>query len=129
MPNHPTLSHLAFLLTVGKIRFPHLCTVCPMCITRHGVGKVVRPGQEVGSGAVNGTFASVAALRTALSQRSTTPKCRSRHHTCRESAVRGTKHMCRHTNTTLPTPWCVTRGRPARSPGGLTARHLAGNGA
>jgi len=65
-----------------------------------GVGKVVRLGQGVGSGAVNGTFASVAALRTALSRRSTTPKCRSRHHTCRESAFRGTKHMCRHTNTT-----------------------------
>jgi len=58
----------------------------------------------LGSGAVNGTFASVAALRTAHSRRSTTPKCRSRHHTCRESAVRGTKHMCRHTNTTSPTP-------------------------
>src|SRR5206468_1509026 len=56
-----------------------------------GVSKVVRPGQRVGSGAVNGTFASRAAPRTALSRRSTTPTCRSRHHTCRESAVRGTK--------------------------------------
>ncbi len=49
-----------------------------------GVGKVVRLGQGVGSGAVNGTFASGAALRTALSRRSTTAACRSRHHICRE---------------------------------------------
>ncbi len=70
-----------------------------------GVGKVVRPGQRVGSGAVNGTFASRAALRTAHSRRSTTATCRSRHHTCRESVVRGTKHRCRHTNTTSPTSW------------------------
>ena len=69
-----------------------------------GVGKVVRLGQGVGSGAVNGTFASGAALRTALSRRSTTAACRSRHHICRESAVRGSKQRCRHANTTLPTP-------------------------
>ncbi len=103
--------HLVDLAVAGS-RWPPLPSVGLWCR-----GSAKSFGLVKGSARGNGTFASVAALRTALSRRSTTAPCRSPHHTCREGAFRGTKHMCRHTCSYQATSW-VTRlvgGRPLAS--------------